>query len=301
VTFGPIIEKVSTTGEHGPCNDAEPMPELPEVEYTRQHLVRWMRGARITAVRTEDPLIVRPKRPSTFVETLTGRNIERIERRGKWLKWTLDGGQDRVFVHLGMTGWFERPRSANARLRFDRVSFDVDKRGKPARIVYVDPRRWGRMILATEDTATWKSLGPDPLDEGIDLDALERKLSRRKKRSIKEALMDQSVLAGVGNIQAIEALWKAAIDPRSKAGAISRPDLKAIAAGLKWTIARTLADLAKGDAAAENPFRIYGRQGEPCPRCKRQLERIVLGGRTTTFCPGCQERRPRARRARASA
>jgi formamidopyrimidine-DNA glycosylase len=266
------------------------MPELPEVEYTRQNLVRWIGHARIESVRTSDARIVRPKRPSAFVSGLTGRIVDRIERRGKWLKLTLDDGH-LLFVHLGMTGWFEHVRRGQADLRFDRIRLDVVKSGKRSRIVYVDARRWGRLVLANDDIPTWKSLGPDPLDDGIDLDALERKLSRRTKRSIKEALMDQGVLAGVGNVQATEALWKAKIDPRSKAGAVSRTDLKAIASGLRWTIARTLADLAKGGAGAKNPLRIYGRQGEPCPRCRHALEHVVLGGRTTIYCPKCQKLR----------
>jgi formamidopyrimidine-DNA glycosylase len=103
--------------------------------------------------------------------------------------------------------------------------------------------------------------------------------------------MDQTVLAGVGNIQAIEALWKAGVDPRSRAAALETGDVRRIASGLRWTIKRTLADLAKnGMDEGESPFRIYGRKGEPCPRCGEALERIILGGRTTTFCPGCQRR-----------
>jgi formamidopyrimidine-DNA glycosylase len=102
--------------------------------------------------------------------------------------------------------------------------------------------------------------------------------------------MDQSVLAGVGNVQATEALWKARIDPRSKASSVSKRDITAIAAGLRWTFRRTLVNLAKGDAAVKNPFRVYGRKGEPCPRCGARLENVVLGGRTTTFCPHCQSR-----------
>ena len=266
------------------------MPELPEVEHTRQNLARWMLHARVTSVKTNDVRIVRPEKPRAFVRAVTGRSVERIERRGKWLKLTLDDGRF-LFVHLGMTGWFERVRPGSAPPRFERVSFEVEKRGARSRVVYVDSRRWGRMILASEDIATWSALGPDPLDDGVDLERLEQKLTRRKRSSIKEALMDQTVLAGVGNIQATEALWKAGIDPRSKASAISTSDLEAIASGLRWTIGRTLADLAKGGAGAENPFRIYGRQGEPCPRCGHALERVVLGGRTTAFCPGCQQRR----------
>lgn len=276
------------------------MPELPEVEHTRQNLTRWMLHARVASVQTNDTRIVRPETPRAFVRALTGRTVDRIERRGKWLKLTLDDGRC-LFAHLGMSGWFEHVRSGKALLRFERVSFEVEKRGARSRIAYVDSRRWGRMILAREDIATWRALGPDPLDDGVDLERLARKLTRRKRSSIKEALMDQTVLAGVGNIQAIEALWKAGIDPRSTASAISTSDLEAIASGLRWTIGRTLEDLAKSGLGAESPFWIYGRQGEACPRCGHTLERVVLGGRTTTFCPGCQRRRAERRSMRAPA
>jgi formamidopyrimidine-DNA glycosylase len=215
------------------------------------------------------------------------------------LKLTLDD-QRRLFVHLGMTGWFERSAPGAPALRFDRVRFELERRGTRSRVVYVDPRRWGRMILSDEDIGVWRTLGPDPLDDGIVLERLEEKLRRRKKRSIKEVLMDQTVLAGVGNIQAIEALWKAGIHPRSKAHAISKADLRAIARGLRWTIDRTLLDLAKGGMGDANPFRIYGRKGAPCPRCGHRLESFVLGGRTTTACPACQELRTSARAARRS-
>jgi formamidopyrimidine-DNA glycosylase len=134
------------------------------------------------------------------------------------------------------------------------------------------------------------ALGPDPLSDGIDTRALMAKLARRKKGSIRKALMDQKVLAGVGNIQAIEALWKAGIAPRSPAAALDAEDVAAVVRGLRWTIRRTLADLAKGNFGAKNPFVIYGRKGEACPRCGHALARIELGGRTTTFCPGCQKR-----------
>jgi len=265
------------------------MPELPEVEHTGRNLTRWMRGARIAGVSVLDPRIIRPTSPRAFTRALAGRRVERVERRGKWLRLGLDDGR-KVFVHLGMTGWFVPSSVGAPPVRFERVHFDVDRRGRRSRIAYVDPRRWGRMVLARDDTPTWSSLGPDPLADRLDLDALATKLARRK-RSIKEVLLDQRVLAGVGNIQAIEALWRARIDPRSRASALSSNDVRALVRGLTWTLLRTLADLAKGDAGADNPFRIYGRRGEPCPRCGKALARVELGGRTTTFCPACQVRR----------
>jgi formamidopyrimidine-DNA glycosylase len=275
------------------------MPELPEVEYIRRKLDRWARGAEILAVVTTDARLVRPARPRTFVAKLAGRTVDRIERRGKWIRCLLDDRQ-RLFVHLGMTGWFEREAagdpanphaSAAGHLRFERLRLVVRSRARTSAVVYVDPRRWGRFVLTATDLPAWTALGPDPLDDGIDLDALRAKLARRKRLSIKEALMDQTVLAGIGNIQAIEALWKARVDPRSTASAIDRAGTAAIARGIRWTIGRTLADLEAGGPRPDNPFKIYGRKGEPCPRCGHILDRTLLGGRTTTFCPGCQSRR----------
>jgi formamidopyrimidine-DNA glycosylase len=269
------------------------MPELPEVEHTRRNLVRWMQGARIQNVTTTDALIVKPK-PVTFIKSLNGRTITKVERTGKWLRLLLDDDR-KLFVHLGMTGWFEE--GDEEPLRFQRVGFELTKKKKTARVAFTDPRRWGRFILSDTDIATWKKLGPDPLAVGIDLEALGKKLARRKKASIKETLMDQAVLAGVGNIMAIESLWHAKIDPRSRAVRMTAADIAAIATGLQWTIERTLDDLATSketgspEGRKDNPFKIYGRKGTPCPRCKKTLVRIELGGRTTTYCPGCQVRK----------
>jgi formamidopyrimidine-DNA glycosylase len=271
------------------------MPELPEVEHTRQNLVRWMQGARIENVTTTDALIVKPK-PSAFIKALNGRTIVKIERIGKWLRLLLDDDR-RVFVHLGMTGWFEPSEPGAEPLRFERVGFDLVRKRKKSRVAYVDSRRWGRFTLSDDDIATWKKLGPDPLAAGIDEAALAQKLARRKKTTIKETLMDQTVLAGVGNIQAIEALWRAKIDPRSRAAAMTAKDISAIAKSIKVTIEHTLADLAKSadtgspESREHNPFKIYGRKDTPCPRCKTTLVRMELGGRTTTYCPGCQIRK----------
>lgn len=277
------------------------MPELPEVEHTRRNLEAWLGGAKIVRVHASDVRPIRPVPAAAFARALEGRVVRAVDRKGKWLRLSFDD-TTKLFVHLGMTGWFEHgseapsgnphPSADGDLFRFERVRFEVRRpRRKATEIVaYVDPRRWGQLLLADDDTAAWKALGPDPLADGIDLDRLAQRLARRKKLSVKEALMDQSVLAGVGNIQAMEALWKAKIDPRSAASAIDRKDLRAIVRGLSWTIMRTLADLALGDDGAKNPFAIYGRKGEACPRCRAILERFDLGGRTTTMCPACQRR-----------
>ncbi|MET0389741.1 MAG: bifunctional DNA-formamidopyrimidine glycosylase/DNA-(apurinic or apyrimidinic site) lyase [Polyangiales bacterium] len=284
------------------------MPELPEVEHTRRTLDRWLRGAHIVAVHAPDAFIIRPTSRRVVERRLAGRTVAKVERRGKWIRLEVDSGA-RVFVHLGMTGWFEPSSSGAPALRFERFALDLAGKRRPSRVAFVDPRRWGRFVLAVagEDTATWRALGPDPLTDGIDAVALHARLQRRKRTSIKEGLLDQVVLAGIGNIQASEALWKAQIDPRSPASALALADVRRLTRALHWTITRTLRDLAKSEhsgppeSRSHNPFKVYGRRGEPCSRCGRALARIQLGGRTTTYCPGCQRRLGPARTRKGSA
>lgn len=251
-----------------------------------------MQGATIHVAKGLDARLIRPTKPATFIKNVAGRVVSAIERKGKWIRILLDDDQ-RIFVHLGMTGWVEHvtdsdpanphPAAGDDHLKFERLRFVLDNDHEA--VVFVDARRWGRLILTKKDTPTWTSLGTDPLDEGIDLDALVKRLAKRKKTSIKEALMDQKVLAGIGNIQAIEGLWRARIHPSSIASALPRPEVARLVRGLHWTIDRTLADLSN---AKDSRFKVYGRKGEPCQRCKTTLERFELAGRTTTFCPGCQ-------------
>jgi formamidopyrimidine-DNA glycosylase len=161
---------------------------------------------------------------------------------------------------------------------------------------YVDPRIFGRFVVVSGDGAdlpVWSALGPDPLVDGIDVDALHAKLAKRKL-PIKPTLLDQTVLAGVGNIQATEALFTARVDPRRPARDLSRKEVAALARGIKETIDKTLklqdapVITYVEEAGAENPFIIYGHEGEPCPRCKRPLSKMILGGRGTVFCAHCQ-------------
>lgn len=280
------------------------MPELPEVEIARRHLSRWAAGATVFRASAPDGRGILGGSPAAFATALARVVVEEIERRGKWLRLSLARGKRRVFLfsHLGMTGrWVRRDAAAPAE-RWERARLDLAKKGKTSSVRYVDPRRFGRIVVAREDIPSWTELGPDPLADGIDVAVLAERLWKRKL-TVKEVLMDQSVLAGVGNIQATEALWRAKIDPRSRADALAPSDVRAIARGIEWTIARTLADAEKhgdeigyvSDADGENPFTVYGRKGQRCPRCKDVFVRYALGGRTTTSCPGCQALRVTAR------
>ena len=267
------------------------MPELPEVEVAARSLRRWLRGKTIVRATIFETRITRGCSPKELARALEGHAVKRVDRRGKWLRLSMDDGA-LVFSHLGMSGkWVKRgldaasERSERARLDLERIS-----------VRYVDPRMFGRLILAREDLAEWRALGMDPLVDGLDVGELERRLGR-VRRTIKEALLDQTIVAGVGNIYATEALFLARIDPRSRTDALSRADVRALARGIDRAIATSLAHdpgpeiTYVEEAGAPNPFKIYGHGGEPCPRCKNRLVRMVLGGRGTVYCARCQQKR----------
>jgi formamidopyrimidine-DNA glycosylase len=272
------------------------LPELPEVEVARRNLEKWLRRSKLVRVELSPRVFI--GRAPAFATTLRGRTVRAVERRGKWLRLALDGDVA-LFSHLGMTGkWVLRPRDAPPE-RFERARLDTAKRS----VRFVDMRLFGTLQGARGDAApsAWKELGPDALVDGVDAARLHARLGRRS-RSIKEALLDQTLLAGVGNIQAAEALWRAKLNPMRTASSLSLDEVRRLARAIEASIRDTL---AREDApeityveepGADNPFDVYGKHGEPCPRCKTKLQRIVQGGRSTVFCPRCQPRRA-ARRA----
>jgi formamidopyrimidine-DNA glycosylase len=275
------------------------MPELPDVEYIRRRLQRALAGATIVAARSTDRRVLRPEAPSAFGRALVGRAVREVDRRGKWLRLVLDDG-GRLFSHLGMTGWWveidpEGPQQPSERARIDAAG----PGGRAVSVRYLDARRFGRLIASSGDIPEWRALGPDPLADGVDAQRLAGPFARRR-RAVKEVLMDQSVLAGIGNILATEALWHARIDPRSRSDALSRADAASVARGLRTALRREIAarEASEGDSWTD-AFAVYGRAGEPCPRCGEPIARVVLGGRTTAFCRSCQVLRRRARRATA--
>jgi len=272
------------------------MPELPEVEFAARALGRWLEGRTIERASAPESRIVRGADRRAFERDLQGRTLRRIDRRGKILLLAFDGDVGLV-SHLGMTGkWVRRgpddprPRHARARLAL---------RGDGI-VYYDDQRLFGRLAVhpahSLLELPEVRALGPDPLVDGVDPERLLERL-RRTSRSVKVAIMDQSVLAGLGNIQATEALFRAGIHPARVASTLDLDEVRALAAGIEDSIAHTLGDAGDGDEiayveepGAANPFLVYGRKGEPCPRCGTPIEAIVLGGRTSAFCPRCQKR-----------
>jgi len=268
------------------------MPELADVEIIRQRLEKALGGATITAAQSNDRRILRPQTPLSFTRALVGRTVEEVGRSGKWLRLELDDGT-RLFSHLGMTGWWVEHERDDPKQKAERARIDFARDdGRESSVRYVDSRRFGRLIAAKDEIPEWIALGPDPLVDGIDVKKLAVALAR-SRRAVKDAVMDQSILAGIGNILAIEALWHARIDPRSSSDALSRADVGTLARGLKTALRREL----KARAGATRPdewqdvFSVYGRAGAPCPRDGSPIARIVIGGRTTTFCRTCQIRR----------
>jgi formamidopyrimidine-DNA glycosylase len=258
------------------------MPELPDVEIARRQLQRWLVGARVSAASCTDARLTRPRPPRAFIRTLMARTVEAVDRRGKWLRVTMDDGS-RLFSHLGMTGSWVRAAVDAPPRKSERAHIDVVRRGRAISVRYVDSRRFGRLVAAQRDIPDWTALGPDPLADGVDVRRLAQAFAR-SRRAVKEILMDQRVLAGIGNILATEALWTARVDPRSPGAALRPGDARAVATGLRRAIARELAD-------RDDTFFVYGQAGEPCPRCGTRLASVVLGGRTSVYCSGCQVRR----------
>jgi formamidopyrimidine-DNA glycosylase len=284
------------------------MPELPEVEFARRVLAQWTEGRTITRVRVADARILdEGVKAASIVRALGGRAIVSVARRGKWLRIELDDTKRTrfVFSHLGMTGRWQESTVDAPELRFEKVRIDLARDAATSSLRYTDPRLFGRFAVVAEELAAWKALGPDPLLDGIDAVVLGKKLARRKKKTIKETLLDQTLLAGIGNIQAQEALFRAKIHPERMASELSAREVRVLADALLETIHATLALTPEGEtkivyveeAGATNPFAIYGREGEPCPRCQKPLVKIVQGGRSTIFCARCQRLAPRSAKA----
>jgi formamidopyrimidine-DNA glycosylase len=271
------------------------VPELPEVEHARRVLGEWLGAATLEGVAARGGRLLGPGASAGgVVRALSGRRVCAVERRGKWLRLGLDRGA--VFSHLGMTGKWVVAALDDAALPHERVRLDVRQGRRRRSVRYTDPRGFGRFLVVGEGEpppTAWSTLGPDPLLDGVDAPALHGELASRRQ-AVKAALLDQTLLAGLGNIQATEALYHARIDPRRPARTLSRAEVARLARGIGRTLADTLLrdDGATityvAEAGASNPFAIYGHQGEPCPGCARPLQKVVVAGRGTVFCARCQ-------------
>lgn len=305
------------------------MPELPEVEHAARTLRRLALGRRVVRL-LADPRarrLFRPDGAAAVAAAVEGARLARVDRRGKQLLLAFDGAAGAVGVnaHLGMTGkWLGGPRWA-APAAASRRAASSARPGAPAgptaaagppgaplpphvraalllddgtAVHYRDPRMFGRLRLVPgarfEALAEVAALGPDPLHDGVDPRALAAALAATR-RPVKVALLDQGLLAGVGNIHAAEACWRARLDPRRRADRLSTAEVAALARGLRATFRLALSKLDGPEVeyleeGGENPFHVYGREGARCRHrgCGGEIRRTVQAQRSTFWCPRCQ-------------
>ena len=296
------------------------MPELPEVETVRRGLQPVLEGARIQSATLRRPDLRFPL-PENFAGRLTGRTVVSLSRRAKFLILQLDDGLS-LICHLGMSGSFRieggSSSSMPGKFHHERAKDKVHDHvvlhvlsadGRDARIIFNDPRRFGFMLFAEKD-----ALGTHPMMAGLGVEptgnALDGKLLselfRGKKAPLKAALMDQRLIAGLGNIYACEALWRARLSPRRAAGTLSAAEGKRprraerLAEAIRTVIAdaigaggSSLRDYVRADGSLgyfQHSFDVYDREGEPCHHadCGGTVQRIVQSGRSTFYCPHCQ-------------
>jgi formamidopyrimidine-DNA glycosylase len=264
------------------------MPELPEVESARLMLRPVMEGACFDAVITNRPNL-RTAFPPDFVQRLVGRTVQSLQRRGKYLLAELSSGEILV-MHLGMSGSFR----VNGDELDDRHDHVVFRMSSGATIVFNDPRRFGFMDIVSRERLGERrgvgALGPEPLSSEFDGARLAH-ACRGKKTSLKAALSDQRVVAGLGNIYVSEALHRAGLSPTRRAATIatSTGTPRMSATRLAQAIKKVLqVAVARSDA---NRFRVYDREGERCPTrgCGGVISRITQAGRSTFFCRRCQK------------
>ena len=275
------------------------MPEMPEVETVRRRLAPVLEGATIERAEIVDPRLTRPVAPAFIADRLVGETVATVDRRGKYLLWRLASGRTLV-VHLRMTGSFrhaptgELPDDAHRRAT---LGLDTG-----AEVGYRDVRRFGTWELLDEGHLRpylSARLGPEPLAPSFSAARLAR-LTEGRRAPVKAFLLDQRRLAGIGNIYADEALWRARIHPLRPTGELDADEIarlhRAVRAALRRGVelqGSTLRDYVTPDGdggGMQDEFHVYGRLGEPCDRCGRPIERIVVGGRGTWFCPRCQRR-----------
>ncbi len=265
------------------------MPELPEVEFAARCLRKWIVGRKLLAVEARPSRVLRPCTPRDFAP-LAGRRVREVRRHGKVLLVALDGGWG-LFAHLGMTGKFVLeeggpPPHSRARLRVS---------GAGA-VHFNDPRMFGRLVpgrLADLQALEHiRKLGPDALAGGAEPEVLGPRLAATA-RPVKVALMDQRLVAGLGNIHVTETLWRARIHPLRPSRSLSRGEVRRLSRAIRDSLEHALAEeegeeITYVEEGGDNPFLVYARAGEPCPRCRTKLVKLDIGGRTTAFCPRCQ-------------
>lgn len=291
------------------------MPELPEVETIVRQLQGMIVGKAISGFESHWINLTEPEPASLFAARLTGRRIEAVRRRGKLVVMELDGGEALV-ISLRMTGRFVfREPGGAVTDRFVRGTINF---ADGTALCFSDIRKFGRMaivdrteiapdsgsLLRTPGQPLHRSLGVEPLTRNFTVAWLSEFLKRRGRSAIKPLLLDGRGIAGIGNIYAIEALWRSRIHPLRPAASLKPAEIENLHEALRWALRkgirlggasrRDYLDARGQEGRMQKEFQVYGRVGEPCPNCGSAIRRTVVGGRSTFHCPRCQ-RAPRAR------
>jgi formamidopyrimidine-DNA glycosylase len=266
------------------------VPELPEVETIKNELLPHVLGRRITGVTVDWDRMVKKPPLEEFRARLIGRRIDRLSRRGKYLFFHLDDGHVLV-MHMKMTGSLLVDPAND---RFTRAVLHLDD-GRA--LHFWDPRKFGAMWLEDSEETVTAQLGPEPLDDDFTPGVLAR-LLRGRKAPVKPVLLDQSIIAGIGNMYADEALFEAQIHPMNPAGELSPPEIERLFHAIRKVLLKALRlkgasvrNYIRPDGApgtAHDEFNVAHGTGKDCPRCGGPIERIVVRGRGTYLCPRCQ-------------
>lgn len=273
------------------------MPELPEVETIRRVLLPRLKKRKIIGAQIQDPQVVSAPLPEHFLERIQGQIIEDFTRRGKFLRLLFDGG-DYLTIHLRMTGCLTVEPQAAPTEKYTRIELSLDD---GSRLRYEDMRRLGKFWFTENgerDVSGAEELGVEPFDGSLTALYLRRQCEKSKK-SVKSMLLDQSIVAGIGNIYSDEILFSAGIRPNKPCAALSENEFERLASSIPERLAFFIEknaitfeeySLSKGREYRNTPYlQVYGKGGTPCPACGATLQRIVLGGRSAVFCPHCQK------------
>lgn len=263
------------------------MPELPEVELAVRRLRPHLEGRRIAAI-VRHHAATRRALPSSHARAAAGRDVVALARRGKYQLVRLDGGATLV-AHFRLDGDWAITAACDPLPRFGRVSLELDD---DTRVTLVDPRALATITWHRAGHDPVASLGPEPFDPTLTPGALRAAFARRRA-PIKLVLLDQHVLAGVGNIYAAEALWHARVHPDAPAASLSPGRVARLLDGVRLALARGLGEPGRVFATDQTgettqAFMAYGREGAPCHRCGRPIRRVVHAARGTWYCPSCQ-------------
>jgi formamidopyrimidine-DNA glycosylase len=261
------------------------MPELPEVETAAGALRAVAAGKVIHALRVLHPAL-RRRLSAARAKRLAGERVASVERRGKHQVLHLASGAT-LDVQFRMTGDWEIGRVADPAAPYTRAAIELTD---GTRVSLVDPRALSSITWHPPGESPLPALGPEATDPAVTAESLRAVLARRRG-PIKPLLLDQRVLAGLGNIYAAEALWQARIDPRRAASSLTLAEVKRLLAGIRKTLAKAaaLGGRYQDGTAPPERFEVYDREGKQCRRCRSTVERITQAGRSTYWCPACQQ------------